>query len=397
MTVDEGDLGAQQVDLARAGARRAAASAVPPASSASSKRRPAGSPRPRPERDRARRAGSVGERDRALEERRRGGEPAALLGAVGGRSSSMATSSFGPAVAAARCQARRSGSTCPIGRLGQCQVDRAAFLRRRRPVDRRTRQRVTEVTRCRSPASLPASAASAASARSPAARMRATAASDRRPAPPPRPTADAAPHQTAHRVAAGSSPRSVPAARARRQADPPATASRSNRGAARSAPVDCPASPRRCGPGPLVQLGGHHWRAARGRRRRRRRDLQHGHVPKRVARLRGRRRRSRPARPAGAGRRSASVSAELIQPLRVIDHAQQRTLLSGLREQTQHREPEDKAIRRLRRRSGRTRSRWPGAGGPGAAGAGRAAVRTAGGGWRTRAPSPTRHPPPGRR
>ena len=67
----------------------------------------------------------------------------------------------------------------------------------------------------------------------------------------------------------------------------------------------------------------------------------------------------------------------VIQPLRVIDDAQQRTLLGHLREQAQHRQPDEEPIRGAHRRSARTRSRAPGAADPEAARADRASARTA--------------------
>ena len=60
------------------------------------------------------------------------------------RSSSSATASSGSAVACARCQARRSGSTAWIGRLGQRAVGVASLRRRGRSVDRGPHQRMVE-------------------------------------------------------------------------------------------------------------------------------------------------------------------------------------------------------------------------------------------------------------
>ena len=49
-----------------------------------------------------------------------------------------------PSTPAARCHARRSGSTCGIGRLGQRRVHRLAHVQRRRPIDRRAHERMEE-------------------------------------------------------------------------------------------------------------------------------------------------------------------------------------------------------------------------------------------------------------
>ena len=60
------------------------------------------------------------------------------------RSSCEATFSSGPAAAAARCHARRSGSASASVAAGQRQVNRSALLRCRRSIHRRTHQRMTE-------------------------------------------------------------------------------------------------------------------------------------------------------------------------------------------------------------------------------------------------------------
>ena len=87
----------------------------------------------------------------------------------------------------------------------------------------------------------------------------------------------------------------------------------------------------------------------------------------------------------------------VIQPLRVVDDAQQRTLLGRLRDQAQHRQPDQEPIRRgagaqaeddLERVALRRRKPLR---------ADRASARTADAGWRRPAPSRTRPPPPARR
>ncbi len=61
------------------------------------------------------------------------------------RSSSAATSSSGPEVARARCQARRSGSLSGIGRIGERTVHAVAVLCRRRSVGGRSHERMREL------------------------------------------------------------------------------------------------------------------------------------------------------------------------------------------------------------------------------------------------------------
>ena len=58
--------------------------------------------------------------------------------------SSAATPSSGPAVACARCQARRSGSTPGISHRGECGMGGSPVRNRGRPVDGRTHQRMPE-------------------------------------------------------------------------------------------------------------------------------------------------------------------------------------------------------------------------------------------------------------
>ena len=99
-------------------------------------------------------------------------------------------------------------------------------------------------------------------------------------------------------------------------------------------------------PHSLIHLERHRRaRAARGHRRSPRRDLQVRHLCS-AGPAPARRTRSRPARPTGDGRRTQRQRRGLIQPLRIVHDAQQRTLLSGRREQAQHAQPEQKPIRR---------------------------------------------------
>ena len=83
-----------------------------------------------------------------------------------------------------------------------------------------------------------------------------------------------------------------------------------------------------------------------------------------------------------------------VQPLRVVDHAQQRPLLRGLREQAQHRQADEEPVRHRARAQAERGLRAPRAVDPEAARAGRASGRTTDAAPRTRAPSPTPPPPP---
>ena len=75
--------------------------------------------------------------------------------------------------------------------------------------------------------------------------------------------------------------------------------------------------------------------------------LQLGHVQKLLAGLaRGEHDRNRLRQQATCNKRQGQRRRP-IQPLRVIDHTQQRTLLGHLREQTQHRQPDEEPIRGL--------------------------------------------------
>ncbi len=83
-----------------------------------------------------------------------------------------------------------------------------------------------------------------------------------------------------------------------------------------------------------------------------------------------------------------------VQPLRVIHHAHQRTLLRRLREQAQHRQPDQKPIRRRPRISARTRPPAPRAADPEAVPDDRASARTTDARQRTPTPSQTPRPLP---
>ena len=170
--------------------------------------------------------------------------------------------------------------------------------------------------------------------------------------------------------------RRVPAARIRRRA-PPASA----RAAARAAPADCRASRRRSGRAPARP-------AARG-------------SPSPAARAHHRhadpRRRAPAALPssslvasARAAKTSATDSASSrratnaerlrrgpIQPLRVVDHAQQRPLLGHLRQQAQRGQPDEEAIRRVPGAQAERRAQAHRAADPAAARADPASARTA--------------------
>ena len=168
------------------------------------------------------------------------------------RSSSAATSSSSPAVAWARCQARRSGSTLGVGRLGQRAMDALALLRRGGAVDRRAHERMPE-------AHLGAELDQARRGRRrrrvagdpELLRPRATPAPDRRRARRPRPAAAAASPAAARQPPpealldpAGQRPARRPA-----RTRPPARRA-SARAAAPAAPAGCRASRRRSGRAP---------------------------------------------------------------------------------------------------------------------------------------------------
>jgi hypothetical protein len=74
-------------------------------------------------------------------------------------------------------------------------------------------------------------------------------------------------------------------------------------------------------------------------------DLELGHVAELLARLAGREHDADRLRQEATGDEGERERRGLIQPLRVIDDTQQRALLGHLREQAQHRQSHDEAIR----------------------------------------------------
>ena len=319
------------------------------------------------------------------------------------RSSSAATSSSGPAAAWARCQARRSGSAAGSVASASAACVCLPVRDRGRPVDRRADQRMPE----------PHPAAELHQARlhrrlrrrgadRPAARPPATPAPGRRTGRRPRAAAAAGSGPAGRPAAGGSSPRcgrpAAPrrAARTRRPA-PPASDPRGSSSSASGLPPrlgdDLVADPR-------VERPGQH----RGQQRPRvglgqPLDHQFRQPPQVAARGPGARTPGRPNRRASRRATNASTCAEaLIQPLRVVDHADQRLLRGRLREQAQHGQADQEPVRAPARHSCRTRSVARRAAAPAAPRAGPAAARTADAARRTPAPSPTarrRRVPPG--
>ena len=251
--------------------------------------------------------GIAGQRDRALQERGRGGQAAArlrpagralelrgdLLVGPGRRGRQMPRTAVRVDVPVGRLRQRRDGRPGappppPTGRRRSAPADGGTSRARRSPAARPLARRPRSPARCR------------------AARPRARAAADRRPAPPPRAAADAARHRGAawSRRTKLSSIRPESAC-ALSSPKPPASC------AARQAPRQLEQRQRvaaRLGDDPvahaLVQLEPHRRaRAARGRPR------CAGRAPPARGRARAprparaRRTRSRPARPAGGGRR----------------------------------------------------------------------------------------------
>ena len=316
------------------------------------------------------------------------------------RSSSRATSSSGPAAAAARCHARRSGSTSRSVASRQRQVGRPA-LRRAAPTGTRPSAPSGWRNVTRSPsASSPSVASTAESAipRRSQARCRSSGS----------PTGSAAATSSSRRASLG------------QRLEPPDVALLDpvRQIAGLRHPEPAGQLRRRQAPGQLEQrervaprLGddpvAHRARPARSARA----ELSSARAsPSTRPRTSssGRCRSSSPGSraantsPTGSAssRRAtnASVSAEvLVQPLRVVDDAQQRPLLGRLGEQAEHGEADQEPVRRGPRGSARRRSGARRAAEPGAARADRAAARTAGAGSRRPAPSRTRRRPPARR
>ena len=97
-----------------------------------------------------------------------------------------------------------------------------------------------------------------------------------------------------------------------------------------------------------------------------------------LGRLHAPRTRARPSRLRAAGPTNASTSAEEpIEPLGVIDQAQQRELLGGLGQQAEHRQTDEETVGLGARAQARRRSRARRAAGTANARGGPAAVRTA--------------------
>ena len=92
----------------------------------------------------ARRARVLRQRDGALQERRRGGEPAARLRPAGRALELQGDLLVGPGGGRGQMPRTTVRVGLPIGRLRQRQVDRAAILHRRRPIHRRAHQRMPE-------------------------------------------------------------------------------------------------------------------------------------------------------------------------------------------------------------------------------------------------------------
>ena len=331
-------------------ARRARRAARPPRSPAGHGRRRTPPPPGLPARLRA--PGRLAARDRLSARprgagtRRRPREPPRACARPADSSSSRATSSSGPAAAAARCHARRSGSTLPVRRLRQRRWAARRSCAAGGPVDGRAGQRMAEghafierqqpVRRVDRGERDPEALAGALQEQRIADRL-GRRDEQQTPASPGGP-----------RAAGRSSPRSgsrgrwPPAPRSRRPA-----ASASSPAAARAARAGSPASPRGSGRAPArpgrtrtVELS--RARASPSTRPRtsssgRCRSSSPAHAP---------RTRTRPARPAAARDERERERRGLIQPLRVVDDAQQRALLGHLGDEAEHGEADQEAIRR---------------------------------------------------
>ena len=279
------------------------------------------------------------------------------LGAGRGRpscSSSAATSSSGPLAAWARCQARRSASTRRIGDLGQRAVRLPAFLGRRRPVDRRAHQRMPEGDPCwpsaagpRTRAGSTASIGDAEPSRGTADQCRVAGRLDRGDQQQPRGSAGSG----ASRRWKLSSIRSGEPLGVRQAEATGEFGVASARGAAPAARAGFRASRRGCGRAPARRaVPGSPRRAVLGRRRRRRPPS----VELRQSGQRGcssadSRTANTSATDSATSRRAtnARVCADApIEPLRVVDHAEQRALGRGLGQQAEHGQPDQEAVRR---------------------------------------------------
>ena len=300
------------------------------------------------------------------------------------------------------CGSRREVPGAPVGiahevgRLRQRQVRGATVLRRAGAVDGRAHQRVTErhaPADREQPVRLRVRRSGGSRFR--AAPPRATAAAGRRSAPRPRAGA-------AVRVSSGSACRRwpklcsiCPGRRPRRAArSRPPAASRSARAAARAARAGCRASRRRCGRGRARRAGtGPRSQAERGRRRRAGRGSR---GPTDLLQIRARVARGEDERH-GLGEQPSRDERQRpggrpVEPLRVVDQAQQRPLLGCLGDETQHGQPDEEEVGRGTRAQAEDRSRAPRAAARALRRADRASARRSGAGSRTRAPSPTRRP-----
>ena len=278
------------------------------------------------------------------------------------RSSSSATASSGPAAACARCHARRSGSASGIGRLGQRSMRLAAVgagPRPGRPRSARADDGSAPGHRARSdPAASAGAAASAPIPSRSAARHSRLTSPDRLGAPP---------ASSSRRVAAGSDSSrrrklcSMRLASGCASGSPNPPASSRGRQTPRQlqqrerVPAGLGDDPV---PHPLVEPSGDRRvqqragvavaesgrpRAPEARRARRPRSA---HAPRTPA-------------PTGSARSRRATNASVcagrpVEPLRVVDDADERLLLGRLGQQAEHRQPDEEAIRRRRRRSGRT-------------------------------------------
>ena len=238
-------MAAQQVHPARWNSSSGPASAAATSPRPRRTRRPGGSPAPRPVRDPHAARGPRVSATARCRNAAAAARPPRACARPAERSSSKATCSSGPAAAAARCHARRSGSVSRSVASASARWTARRSSTAADSVHGGAHQRMTEghalADRQQPVGFRRPTAETAIPSRSAA---RATAA-DRRPAPPRQAATDAARHQRARRVAERSSPRSVPRdpARPAARTHPPA-ASPSTLAAARATRADCPASPR---------------------------------------------------------------------------------------------------------------------------------------------------------
>ena len=303
-------------------------------------------------------------------------------------------SSSGPAAACARCQARRSGSSSRVGRLGQRPVRRPPLVERRRtgrppsaPADAGTAPCVPNSSR---PAVGRGAAASAPIPSRSAARQSSAASPTGRP---PRAAAAAAsrPAAVASRrrklvLDAGPPAAPRPGARSRRPA-PPASV----RAAAPAAPAGCRASRRRSGREPASSIGpqtteSSSARASASARPRRRAPAARPASSLGVAHGEDQRDRLRQQPP---GDEREGLRRRAVEPLRVVDQADQRLLARPPRTAGSAPPARPGTVRRGPGARGRTRSAAHPAAAPGSRSSGPASARTADAARRRPAPSPT--------